>query len=71
MWLLFLYYLCGADRAKGPPIDEVEGIATDMQYYSDKDLLAGGSLYYEYQPELIHQLLGQCVCCIRDISRPI
>ena len=47
---------------KGAPIDDAEAIATDMQYFSDRDTLTGDILLHDFRPDLIHQLLGRRAC---------
>ena len=49
---------------QGAPIDDAEAIATDMQYFSDRDTLTGDILLHEFRPDLIHQLLGWCLHCV-------
>lgn len=40
------------------PLDNVEEYAANLKYYPSELLLAGGSLYFDYEPELIAGVLG-------------
>ena len=50
---------------QGSSLDEAEGIATDMQYYPDKDVLSGDILMQEFDANIIHSLLGMACKRIR------